>query len=113
MTAGVQQLFDYVTYQMRITVDGQNVYLNHFPFLCFAHGDPKLYSDNNLFYALSGHTHIRKEDTGSDSVFTNLYKPTQYDVGVDLNSFTPISWEKVNERIQYQIANKCNITHWL
>lgn len=49
-------LFDDVLYQARILVDGRTVYLNHFPFLCFAHGDVNLYKDSysiNLF----GHVH--------------------------------------------------------
>lgn len=104
MTTGAERLFDYVSYQMRITVDGRVVYLNHFPFLCFAHGDPGLYSDNNLAFALSGHTHIRKNNTGSDSKFTSLYKPTQYDVGVDNNNFTPISWAGLDTKIKQQVA---------
>ena len=113
MTTGAEKLFDYVTYQMRISIEGRAVYLNHFPFLCFAHDNVELYSLNNLAYALSGHTHIRVNNTGSDKKFTELYKPTQYDVGVDFNNFSPISWETINNRLQYQIQNNCNLEHWL
>ena len=112
ITQGIETLFDYVSQQMRITVDGRTVYLNHFPFLCFSHWNPEVYGDG-VSYALSGHTHIRKNDTGFDAEFTKMYLPTQYDVGVDFNNFTPISWEEVNNKIQYQIQNKCNLSHWL
>lgn len=110
---GVLAMFDYVTMQMRITIGGRNVYLNHLPFLVFPHWDPNMYKGLATEYALSGHTHIRANDTGSDSTFTDLYKSTQYDVGVDFNNYKPVSWETVNERIQYQINNNCNLKHWI
>lgn len=112
-TAGIETLFDYSTQQMRILIGNRTVYLNHFPFLCFAHDNIEIYKENNLTYALSGHTHIRKNDTGTDAIYASLYKPTQYDVGVDLNNYTPISWREVDAKIKFQIKNKCNLTHWL
>jgi len=105
MTTGIQQLFDYVTYQMRVTIDGQNVYLNHFPFLCFAHGDPSLYSDANLAFAPFGHVHSGPKSSSEDRGRLQYLYPTQYDVGVDNNNFTPISWEELNKKIKYQIAD--------
>lgn len=110
---GMLTMFDYVSQQMRIQIDGRNVYLNHFPFLTFAHWNPDVYSRDALAFALSGHTHIRKGDTGFDAQFTSLYKPTQYDVGVDLNDYKPVPWKEVNRRIQYQIDHHCNLTNWI
>lgn len=111
-TAGTDLLFDYVTQQMRIEIDGRTVYLNHFPFLTFAHWNPEIYKDN-IAYALSGHTHISKTSTTDDMRFLDMYLPTQYDVGVDFNNYTPISWEEINNKIQYQVNNNCNLKHWL
>lgn len=102
--AGIDSLFDYVTYQMRITVDGRTVYLNHFPFLCFAHGDPALYRSNALSYNLYGHVHSGPYYTGSDKGRLQYCYPTQYDVGVDNNNYTPVSWEKIDEKIKNQIS---------
>jgi calcineurin-like phosphoesterase family protein len=34
--------------------------------------------------------------------------PTQYDVGVDMNNYTPISWKEVKEKIEYQVENNLN-----
>lgn len=105
MTNGIQQLFDYVTYQMRIIVDGRTVYLNHFPFLCFAHGDPNLYSDNNLTYAPYGHVHSGPNSSSGDGSRLNYCYPTQYDVGVDNNNYFPISWKDFDEKINQQLLN--------
>lgn len=110
---GMLTMFDYASQQMRIQVDGRTVYLNHFPFLTFAHWNPDVYQRDSLAFALSGHTHIRKGDTGYDAQFTSLYKSTQYDVGVDLNDYKPIAWKEVNRRIQYQIDHHCNLTNWI
>lgn len=105
MNNGTQQLFDYVTYQMRVTVNGQNIYLNHFPFLCFAHGDPNLYSDNNLMYAIFGHIHSGPMSSSDDAGRLQYLYPTQYDVGVDNNNYIPISWEELDKKIKQQISN--------
>lgn len=101
MNASIEKLFEDVLYQARIIVDGQTVYLNHFPFLCYAHSDPKLYKD--YYINLFGHVHSYPGATGTDiSRLINLY-PTQYDVGVDNNNFTPISWEDVKQKINNQV----------
>ena len=105
MTTGIMELFDYTTYQMRITIDGKVVYLNHFPFLCFAHGDPKLYDDNSLYYAPFGHVHSNLNSKSEDVGRLQYLFPTQYDVGVDNNNFTPISWKELKEKIDNQVKN--------
>ena len=112
ITQGVMSMFDYVAQQMRIVVDGRTVYLNHFPFLTFVHWNPDVYHDN-IAYDLFGHVHMRKDDTGFDSEFYKNYLCTQYEVGADLNNFTPISWEEIDKRIKYQIENNTNVAHWI
>lgn len=113
LQASLSPLFEDILYQARIIIDGRTVYLNHFPFLCFAHWNPEKYDFKSLSFALNGHLHTRKNDTGFDSQFLKNFLPTQYEVGVDMNNFTPISWEEVNRRITYQIENNCNLSHWL
>ncbi len=110
---GALDLFDYASQQMKIQIDDRTVYLNHFPFLTYAHWNPEVFSRESLAFALSGHTHIRKGDTGFDAQFTSLYKPTQYDVGVDFNEYKPIAWKEINRRIQYQLDHHCNLTNWM
>lgn len=97
-------LFEDVVYQARIMIDGRTVYLNHFPFLCFAHSDPQIYNDSyaiNLF----GHVHSRIGTNGYDTGRLQYLYPTQYDVGVDNNTYTPISWQNVDNIIKKQIEN--------
>ena len=54
-STGEKELFDYVTYQMRIRIEGRAVYLNHYPFLCYAgiYREPK-----DQVWALHGHIHL-------------------------------------------------------
>ena len=97
-------LFEDVVYQARILVDGRTVYLNHFPFLCFAQGSFDLYGDRysiNLF----GHVHSGPNCTTDDNSRLSILYPTQYDVGVDNNNYAPISWNEVKSIIEIQI--KC------
>ena len=39
--------------------------------------------------------------------------PTQYDVGVDFNNYTPISWLDINFKIQTQIKENKNMKMWM
>ena len=58
------------------------ILLNHYPFLCFS-------ADYQLF----GHIHSNSANLTNDFkrfMFHGL--PNQYDVGVDNNNYTPISW---------------------
>lgn len=107
-------LFKHVTQQMRIEIEGRKIWLNHFPFLCYS----GIYRDfNGLEYSLFGHVHlsnIKERNTGRDCerCYQMLF-PTQYDVGVDFNNFTPISWYEVNDRIQKQIKDNSNLKMWV
>lgn len=88
--------FEHVAMQMHITVDKQKIYLNHYPFLCFDGG----YKD---VWQLFGHVHTRKNNTGIDAARLQYLYPTQYDVGVDNNNYTPVSFEQVKRRVTKQI----------
>ena len=95
-------IFSDVVYQARILIDNQTVYLNHFPFLCFEHGDINLYK-NNYSIQLFGHVHSGPLTSSEDVNRLNILLPTQYDVGVDNNNYTPISWSDVKNKIKQQI----------
>ena len=97
---GYSKYFDYVGQQLQLNIDGRSVYLNLYPFLCYGGTYRR---DEDLVYQLFGHVHTCPERyKGKD--FDRLYIlfPYQYDVGVDNNNFTPISWEAVNEKINEQ-----------
>lgn len=100
-------IFSDVVYQARILIDKQTVYLNHFPFLCFEHGDINLYK-NNYSIQLFGHVHSGPLTSSEDVNRLNILLPTQYDVGVDNNNFTPISWIDVRDKIKQQIDKSLN-----
>lgn len=102
MNPTLYNIFSDAVYQARILIDKQTVYLNHFPFLCFEHGDINLYKDNYSIQ-LFGHVHSGPLTSSEDVNRLNILLPTQYDVGVDNNNFTPISWIDVKNKIKQQI----------
>ncbi len=111
-TTAREELFKFVTWQMLIEIEGRKILLNHFPFLCYAgvYREPK-----KLIYNLHGHVHLAKENPkGQDieRVLKHEY-PTQYDVGVDFNDYTPISWLDLNFKIQNQIKENENMKMWM
>ncbi len=104
LQASLYPLFEDVLYQAKVLIDGQVVYLNHFPFLCFPHANSKHYHD--YFIQLFGHCHLGPLCNGSDTDRCNqMLYPTQYDVGVDNNNFSPVSWLQIKEIISQQINN--------
>lgn len=50
-------------------------------------------------WQLFGHVHSCPDSTGEDTPRLNMLFPTQYDVGVDNNDFTPVSYEEVRSII--------------
>ena len=93
---GYASRFELTSMQMHIEVDKQKIYLNHCPPLCYggAYGNT---------WQLFGHVHTSKNNTGKDALRLDMIFPTQYDVGVDNNDFTPVSFEQVKRIIQKQI----------
>ena len=88
---------------MKITVDGQNIYLNHFPYLVF----DGIYRDKPT-WQLFGHVHSNKnlfEQTSADAPRLQYLLPLQYDVGMDNNNFTPISFSEVKRIIEKQVKD--------
>ena len=90
--------FEHVAMQMHIMVGKQSIYLCHYPFLCFEGGYKNVWQ-------LFGHVHSRKSNTGIDAGRLQYLFPTQYDVGVDNNDFTPVSFGQVQKIINKQIEN--------
>ena len=54
-------------------------------------------------WQLFGHVHTRRNNTGKDAPRLSMLLPTQYDVGVDNNDFTPVSFAQVKAIIGKQI----------
>jgi len=92
--------FETVAAQLNIVVDGQKIYLNHFPLLAFD-GTFKEKPSWQLF----GHVHSNKEHPGTSPDVSRLgyLFPTQYDVGVDNNNYKPVSFAEVKTIIENQI----------
>jgi calcineurin-like phosphoesterase family protein len=95
--------FEEIVMQKHIEIGKQKIYLNHCPFLCYGGA----YKDT---WQLFGHVHTSKNNTGKDASRLNMLFPTQYDVGVDNNNFTPVSFDQVEAIIQKQVEqfNKNN-----
>ena len=100
---GYYDRFEAILMQMHIEIGKQKIYLNHCPFLCYGGA----YKDT---WQLFGHVHTSKNNTGKDASRLNMLFPTQYDVGVDNNNFTPVSFDQVKAIIQKQVEqfNKNN-----
>ena len=96
MRQGFIGRFEHVAMQMHITIGKQRIYLCHYPFLCFEGGYREVWQ-------LFGHVHSRNNNTGLDAERLQYLYPTQYDVGVDNNDFTPVSFEQVNQIIKKQL----------
>ena len=94
---GFMRRFEDVSMQMLISIGKQRVYLNHYPFLCYG-------GAYRGTWQLFGHVHISSCMSGLDSPRLQMLFPRQYDVGVDNNNYTPISFEEVEVKILAQIA---------
>lgn len=97
------KLFEHTSQQMFIEIEKRKVYLNHYPFLCYA-GTYRRKKD--LVYQLYGHVHSGENAIGEDIKRLGMLFPTQYDVGTDNNNYAPISWADVNDKIQKQIEKQ-------
>ena len=91
--------FDWVGNQVQIMVGDRSVYLNHYPFLCYG----GVYrSPENAVWQLYGHVHSGSKSLGRDMCRLKYVFPTQYDVGVDNNNYTPISFREISTKIKEQ-----------
>ena len=97
--------FKEISYQMRINIDSWLLYLNHFPFLALS----GTYSNLNLEGQAFGHVHYGPNSTGKDTERLKYLFPNQYDVGVDNNNYTPISWKTLKSYLLEQRKCKLNM----
>lgn len=95
----MRKLFKEVTPQKKIWFNKTCIYMNHYPFLCFGGAWKGLDATWQLF----GHVHSnsRSKEGLDQKRLVNCF-PTQYDVGVDNNNFTPISFDEVSKIITHQ-----------
>lgn len=71
-------------------------YQKNYPFLCYGGS----YANT---WQLFGHVHSRPLNTGLNKPRLDMLFSVQYDVGVDNNNFTPISFHQVKEIIEKQV----------
>ena len=92
----IYELFKEVTPQKKILINKIPIYMNHYPFLCFGGS----YKGLGATWQLFGHVHSnpRSEEGLDHKRLVNCF-PTQYDVGVDNNNFTPISFDELHSYI--------------
>lgn len=88
--------FEDISYKYYIKVEGQKILMLHEPLLCYSH----CYGDyNKLDWQLFGHVHSGPLSTGADDARLKYLLKGQYDVGVDNNNFTPISFYELKEKL--------------
>lgn len=84
--------FEGMFWQLCLNIGQYHVSLNHYPFLCYAGAWKEKPKSIQLF----GHVHSGPYNvTGVDLPRLKYLFPWQYDVGVDGNNFTPISWNEI------------------
>lgn len=91
------RMFETVSYQKHLVIDKKHVILNHYPFLCYAGTYRK---KKDIVIQLYGHVHSGPNNEGLDKERLKICFPYQYDVGVDNNNYTPISWEELLLKIK-------------
>lgn len=94
---GYMSSFGMVVPQLQIEIEGNPIYLNHYPFLCYG-------GSYRGVWQLFGHVHSGPNAEGLDISRLKTLFPTQYDVGVDNNDYAPISYREVKAKIEYQKA---------
>lgn len=98
--------FELITYQLKINIEGRQIYLNHFPFNCYAGS----YRGDNAIWQLYGHIHSTHNGcNGKDFIRLNALFPYQYDIGTDNNDFYPINYNEIKEIINKRIEDFNNI----
>lgn len=107
---GYANRFEEVAEQMTVDVGKKRLILTHFPLLCY-HGT---WGTEQNCWNLMGHVHtLRSSNSGKDFERLQYLFPSQYDVGVDFNNYTPISFQEVKEKIDFQVKNNVNMLYWV
>lgn len=103
LRSNYHNFFETITYQLQIIVEGQPIYLNHYPFLAYGGSYRK-----EPVWQLFGHVHTCKnthQHEGQDDKRLPMLFPFQYDVGVDNNDYKPVNFHQVKEIITNKIKN--------
>ena len=107
---GYADSFASVQEQLTIDIGKKKVILTHFPLLCY-HGT---WGTEMNVWNLMGHVHtLKSNNSGKDFERLQYLFPAQYDVGVDFNNYTPISFQEVKEKIDFQVKNNVNMLYWV
>ena len=85
--------FDSIEFQHILIIEGWTVILNHFPFASFSN------NFDHKVIQLFGHIHSGPEGIGNVLPEGKTLQWNQYDVGVDNNNYTPVSWTQIKERM--------------
>ena len=94
--------FELMTQQINMKVGKRHVILNHYPMLAFSGA----WREVDATYQLFGHVHTSPyTDEGLDQQRMKYLFTSQYDVGVDNNNFTPVSWKEVDQIINNQMMS--------
>ena len=86
--------FDEICFQKVLIIEGWTVYLNHFPFASFSN------NFDHKVMQLFGHIHSGPTGIGNVMMNGNTLQWNQYDVGVDNNNYTPISWSEIKAKMK-------------
>ena len=94
--------FEKMSFQMNIKIGKRHIILNHYPMLAYSGA----WRGEDATYQLFGHVHTSPyTDEGLDQQRMKYLFTSQYDVGVDNNDFTPVSWAEVNQIIYNQMMS--------
>lgn len=94
--------FEKMTQQINMKIGNRHIILNHYPMLAFSGA----YRGEDATYQLFGHVHTSPyTDEGLDQQRMKYLFTSQYDVGVDNNDFTPVSWKEVDQIINNQMMS--------
>ena len=94
--------FKDMTQQLNMKIGKRHIILNHYPMLAFSGA----WRGEDATYQLFGHVHTSPyTDEGLDQARMKMLFTTQYDVGVDNNSFRPRSWNDVDTIIHNQMMS--------
>ena len=94
--------FKDMTQQLNMKIGKRHIILNHYPMLAFSGA----WRGEDATYQLFGHVHTSPyTDEGLDQARMKMLFTTQYDVGVDNNSFQPRSWNDVDTIIHNQMMS--------
>ena len=94
--------FEIVTQQINMKIGKRHIILNHYPMLAFSGA----WRGVDATYQLFGHVHTSPyTDEGLDQQRMKYLFTSQYDVGIDNNDFTPVSWKEVDQIINNQMMS--------